>query len=199
MTAQYEVRADRLTDALNSMEPIALTNVRLMSLATLGERTAAHHVVPPMELLIVAVAGPRGNPKRRMRVIPHAVVLTIGPYRVEGIIHTALGAHPTSGIHHRLPMVPITDAKVSYALLGRPIVDVLDAIVINRNALSSLVCASDLIAARTSALRTLTDVSHGVSIDGSSSARLEASRRPVVLLPGRGSRTPAYVPKHRRP
>lgn len=194
MTAQYEVRADRLTDALNSLEPIALTNVRFMALATLGERTAAHHVVPTMELLIVTVAGPRGNFKRRIRVIPHAVVLTIGPYRVEGTIHTVLGAHPTSGIHHRLPMVPITDAKVSYELLGRPIVEALDAIVINRNALSSIACASDLIAARMSALRTFTNVSEGVSIDDSSPTHIEPSRRSLVIVPDRASRTPAYVP-----
>ena len=146
ITGRYALRADRLTDALNRDDSVTLTDATVTDLGTLAERLIPVLVLARSDLLIVRVDGQRGNPSRWLKTWPHAVTAVIAPFRVEATIHSVPGAHPTSGIFHRKPMVPLTDATISYEVMGRPIVEQIDTIAINRDALNSIVMTENSMA-----------------------------------------------------
>ena len=119
---------------------------------------------------------------------------------IQGFIHAVPGVHPTSGIYHRPPMVPITDVAISYSVTGRPIVEHLEAIDVNREALSSLSLMKDEVTARLGATRSTSSALAGSELDRSSAVALpilEPSRRAPAVLVDQTRKTPTYLPTPR--
>ena len=114
----YVLAADRLTDAMNRQTSVALTQVQLQVLDPLEFKELDQVTIPRDELLLVHATGPRGDPARRFRAWPHAVIVRIGPYQVEGLIHSVPGAHPTLGIYHRQHMVVSNSCIVPASLMN---------------------------------------------------------------------------------
>jgi hypothetical protein len=64
------------------------------------------------EIFAVAVAGPRGDPRRRRRTRPIPVELRVGRYDVSRNIHIVPGTDPIIGFRRRRVMVPLTEATI---------------------------------------------------------------------------------------
>lgn len=110
--------AERLTNALNEHAELALVDVLAVALAD-GRATASRTLtVGREELLVVRASGPRGNPARRRNTRPYPVLVETGPYRVRGYLHGPPASDPILGLRHRPPMVPLTEAWISYSLAG---------------------------------------------------------------------------------
>jgi hypothetical protein len=201
VTGTFEIDADRLTDQLNGDESFVLTGVSTFDLDTLVEIALPTLVVSRRELLIVEIAGRRGSERRRFKTSPHGVNLTVGPYRIQGYIHAVPGVHPTSGIYHRATMVPITDAVVSYLVMGRQFEERLDAIDVNREALSSISLTKDQVAAHMRAVRGASTGAAPIATapDPTEAGEtvLEPSRRVRSVVADRQGRTPSYLPTPR--
>ena len=148
VTGSYALRADRLTDAVNHSEGVTLDDATVLEFATLAERTVPVFNLHRSNILLVAVAGRRGNPDRWFKTWPHQITVTLQGYRVEGIIHTVLCGHPTAGVFHRKPMIPLTEATLSYEIMGRPIIEYLDTVLINRDRIHSIARSEDPLARR---------------------------------------------------
>jgi hypothetical protein len=141
--ATYELRDDRLTDALNRERVLLLTDVEFMTLHEPVVATRPQFELTTASILIAEATGPRGNERRRFRSSPRAVTVKLGPYRVQGFIHTVRGGHPILGLYHRNTMIPMTDVEVAYDVLGRRIVDRYAAAIMNREAITNIRMAGD--------------------------------------------------------
>jgi len=105
--------AGRVTDLLNEHEEFEFVDTHLQSLEDGHGLTLRTVVIARDEIFVVAVAGPRGDPKRRTRTRPIPIELRLGPYDVLGNIHVVPGTDPL-GSFRRRTMVPITEATVEW-------------------------------------------------------------------------------------
>jgi len=136
ITGRFELTAPRLTDMLNSVEMIHLTDVALESLGDGRRVTIPAYSLPRDELYAVKATGPRGSRALRIITIPHRVQAQIGPYNVLGRLNAAPGTEPIQSLEGRGVMLPLTDATIAYVVGG--ILEVRDAatVVINRDLLA---------------------------------------------------------------
>lgn len=105
--------AGRVTDLLNEHEELEFVDTHVESLEDRHGFTFRTITVARDEILAVAVAGPRGDPKRRTRTRPIPIELRIGPYDVRGNIHVVPGTDPI-GTFRRRAMVPLTEATIEW-------------------------------------------------------------------------------------
>jgi hypothetical protein len=105
---------DRITDLLNAHDEVELVDVMLESFEDGHAVEARNIVVAREEVFAVAVGEPRGNPQRRRRTQRFPVSLQVGPYAVQGYLHSLPGADPILGFRHRRAIVPFTDAWITY-------------------------------------------------------------------------------------
>ncbi len=111
---RIRLAAERLSDMLNAHDDVLLVSVLVESLGD-GRTYAVDEVaIPRDELLIVEALGPRGNPQRRTRTRPYPLAVKLGPYEVRGYVHVTPGSDVLNAIRRRKPMVPLTDASISY-------------------------------------------------------------------------------------
>jgi hypothetical protein len=108
------LQGERLTDMLNVTDELLLVDVMVESLEDGHILTIPELTLPRDELLVVEVNGPRGNPGRRQHLQALPISATLGPYVVTGYVHVHPGADAMEAIKRRGPMVPLTDAVVSY-------------------------------------------------------------------------------------
>lgn len=114
----FQLGAERLSDALNEVEQIQLTDVLVAALSDGRVAEARQLTVERRELLAVRAAGPRGNQGRRGRTRPFPVTLQSGPYTIHGHLHALPGADPIKQLRRRPAMVPLTEAWIEYASSG---------------------------------------------------------------------------------
>jgi hypothetical protein len=103
----------RVTDLLNEHDEFEFVDTHLESLEDGHGLRLPAVVVARDEIFVVAVAGPRGDPRRRTRTRPIPIELRVGPYDVFGNIHVVPGTDPLSSFRRRT-MVPITEATVEW-------------------------------------------------------------------------------------
>jgi hypothetical protein len=105
--------AGRVTDLMNEHEGFEFVDTHLESLEDRHGLTVRTVFIARDEILVVAVAGPRGDPRRRTRTRPIPMELRLGPYDVRGNIHVIPGTDPL-GSFRRRTMVPLTEATIEW-------------------------------------------------------------------------------------
>jgi hypothetical protein len=123
----------RLTDMLNDHEEYQLEHVLVERLPDGGTMVIPEFVVRRDELLLVHIAGPRGDRSRRTRTIPGGITVKSGPYLVTGDVHTAPGLDALDFFRRRQPMVPLTDAVIEYRGAAGPVLEMAPTLVVNRD------------------------------------------------------------------
>ncbi len=126
------LRADRLTDLLNSSEELRLDDVEIESLETGATRSLDHIVIGRAELVAVCASGPRGDEAQRLRTRTQAVAIQAGHYLVAGHLHVVHGVDPVASAWSRPPMIPLTDAWIEYWTDGKRTNQAVGTIVVNR-------------------------------------------------------------------
>ena len=106
--------AARVTDLMNEHEEFAFVDTYLESLEDGHELAVGSVVVAREEIFVAAVAGPRGDPKRRTRTRPIPIEMQVGPYSVWGNLHVVPGTDPLMSFRSRRTMVPVTEATVEW-------------------------------------------------------------------------------------
>ena len=111
---RLSLTADRVTDLMNDSTEFEFVDTYLQSLNDSHGLLVRTVVVAREEILAVAVAGPRGDPTRRIRTRPIPVELRVGRYDVSGNIHVIPGTDPIIGFRRRRVMVPLTEATIEF-------------------------------------------------------------------------------------
>jgi hypothetical protein len=114
MFGWVRLRADRLTDLLNSHSELLLTHVEIESLEDGAIGAVEEVLISCRELIAVHASGPRGDAPHRRRTRAHAIAIQSGNYLIGGYVHAPPGNDPISHIHERPLMVPLTDAWIEY-------------------------------------------------------------------------------------
>jgi hypothetical protein len=128
----------RLTDLLNSTPELRILEVRLESLADGRVVELPEVTVVRDELCAVAGSGPRGDVARRLRTRSTRVVVEVGPYHVEGVVHGTPASDPLAAALRRAAWLPITDATVTYRRGGDEVHDAMETLIVNRDLATSL-------------------------------------------------------------
>jgi hypothetical protein len=114
ISGRIQLDSDRLSDTLNGHQEYQLCDVLVESLED-GRRVHADEVVLAQdELLAVLTDGPRGDPSRRIRTVPHEVTFKAGPYLIRGDLHAPPGIDPLASARRRRPMIPLSDAWIEF-------------------------------------------------------------------------------------
>ncbi len=137
------LEAERLTDALNESDSVALVDVLVVSLEDGHAVPLRSLTVRREDLLAVRASGPRGNPARRRRTRGHPVIVTTGPYVIRGYLHGPPTSDPLLGLRHRRPMVPLTEAWISYTTEGRAHRGRVGTLIVNRELMDWMHLARD--------------------------------------------------------
>jgi len=123
---------DRLTDMLNDHHEYLLTAVTVDSFVSDRPLVVAEIVIPRDEILLVHAMGPRGSVGRRHHTTPQRLAIRLGPYEVLGSFHALPGADPVAAFRRRKSMVPITDARIGYAVRGTWHETRVETLIVNR-------------------------------------------------------------------
>jgi hypothetical protein len=108
------LRADRLTDLLNTREELLLTHVEIESREDGAMRAVDEVLIRCSELIAVHARGPRGDGQRRQRTRAHAIAIQSGNYLIGGYLHAPPGSDPIANMGERPLMVPLTHAWIEY-------------------------------------------------------------------------------------
>jgi hypothetical protein len=106
--------AGRVTDLMNEHEDFEFVDTYLQSIGGGHGLALRAAVIGREEIFALGVAGPRGDPKRRMRTRPMPVELRLGRYDVRGNIHVVPGTDPIASFRSRPAMVPLTEATIEW-------------------------------------------------------------------------------------
>jgi hypothetical protein len=117
--AFVRLAGERLSDALNETDEVALQSALLIALE--DNRAVELHelVVRRDELIVVRASGPRGNAARRIRTRPAPVAVKLGPYLVRGYVHGPPGGDPLRRFRGGRTFVPMTNAWIEYVAAGQ--------------------------------------------------------------------------------
>jgi hypothetical protein len=132
ISARVQIDAERLSGLLNGRDVYRLSNALLQGLDDGRLVEVADLDLSRDELLVIQIAGPRGDRERRVRTAAFPIEMQIGPYRVHGYIHVRPGGDALRGFTRREEMVPLTDAWVSYTMAGTSMRQLFGAIAVNR-------------------------------------------------------------------
>ncbi len=137
------LRADRLTDLLNSHDELLLSDVEIENLDDGTRLGADQSQVAIRDLLAVHAAGPRGDDTLRHRTRAHAIVIRSGSYLIAGHLHVEPGADPLESLRTRPAMVPLTDAWLEYWPDGSPRRHGVGTIIVNRETADTIELVTD--------------------------------------------------------
>jgi hypothetical protein len=137
------LRAERLTDLLNTHDELLLSDVEIENLAD-GTRHSSETIqVATRQLVAVHAAGPRGDEALRRRTRAHPVAIWTGCYLVAGHLHAEPGIEPLESMRHRPAMVPLTDAWLEYWSDGTPRRHGVGTIIVNREVADAIELVTD--------------------------------------------------------
>ncbi len=133
LSGRIRLDSSRLSDMLNADDEYLLEDVLAERIPGGDTMMVPRLVVHREEILLVCATGRRGERELRTRTVIRGVAMESGPYMISGDIHTLPGVDPLANFRRRRPMVPLTNAEVRYITVNGPIVEHVDAIVVNRD------------------------------------------------------------------
>jgi len=114
-----ELPDGRLSDVLNRLERLELSEAVLTSLETGRAVSAGEVPVERGDLVAVHADGPAGEAERRIYMVRHVMRVLAGPYVIFGEFHTLPGIHAVRAFHgSRRGLAPLTGCRVAYAQAG---------------------------------------------------------------------------------
>lgn len=126
------LRADRLTDLLNTHKELLLTDVEIESLEDRVTRSVDEVLIRCSELIAVHASKPRGDEARRRLTRTHPIAIQSGNYLIGGYLHAPPGSDPIASMGERPLMVPLTDAWIEYWSGGERTKQSSGTIIVNR-------------------------------------------------------------------
>ncbi len=126
------LRADRLTDLLNTHDELLLTDVEIESLEDGATRSVDEVLIRCSELIAVHASKPRGDEARRRLTRTHPIAIQSGNYLIGGYFHAPPGSDPIASMGERPLMVPLTDAWIEYWSGGERTKQSSGTIIVNR-------------------------------------------------------------------
>ena len=126
------LRADRLTDLLNTHEELLLTDVEIENLEDGAIRSVDEVLIRCSELIAVHASKPRGDEARRRLTRTHPIAIQSGNYLIGGYLHAPPGSDPIASMGERPLMVPLTDAWIEYWSGGERTKQSSGTIIVNR-------------------------------------------------------------------
>ena len=126
------LRADRLTDLLNTHDELLLTDVEIESLEDGATRSVDEVLIRCSELIAVHASKPRGDEARRRLTRTHPIAIQSGNYLIGGYLHAPPGSDPIASMGERPLMVPLTDAWIEYWSGGERTKQSSGTIIVNR-------------------------------------------------------------------
>ena len=118
LSGRTTLDGDRLSDMLNDHDEYALIGVTVERFDGGPPLAVDDVVVSRDEIWMVHAGPPRGAIGRRTRTAPQHVAIKMGPYQVRGFIHSLPGSDAVASIGRRKPMIPLTDVRIAYIMLG---------------------------------------------------------------------------------
>jgi hypothetical protein len=137
------LRADRLTDLLNSHDELLLSDVEIEDLDDGSRRHEDSDRIAIRNLVAVHASGPRGDDALRHRTRAHAIVIRAHSYLMAGHLHVEPGVDPIESLRSRPSMVPLTDAWIEYWPDGSPRRHGVGTIIVNREAVDTIDLVTD--------------------------------------------------------
>jgi hypothetical protein len=137
------LRADRLTDLLNSHDELLLSDVEIEDLDDGTRRHEDSDRIAIRDLVAVHASGPRGDDALRHRTRAHAIVIRADSYLMAGHLHVEPGVDPIESLRSRPSMVPLTDAWIEYWPDGSPRRHGVGTIIVNRGAVDTIDLVTD--------------------------------------------------------
>ena len=132
VSGNVEVGDGRVSDLLNENPAIVFHDAQLQALAD-GHGVALPELeVGRDELCAVVASGSRGDPRRRVHTRRIHVEAAVGPYVVRGFAHSSATFDPFVPGLRRIPWVPVTNATVRYEAAGRPVIEAVETLMLNR-------------------------------------------------------------------
>jgi hypothetical protein len=134
---------DRLTDLLNSHDLIRLSNVHVEEHRDGSIVAADETVIPRAEIVAVVASGPRGDASLRVPTTLQPVVIEAGTYGIGGHLHVPAGVGAMDRWHTSGPMIPLTEAWLTYRSGGKPRRAARTTVIVNRGSVTRVDVLAD--------------------------------------------------------
>ena len=121
-----------MTDLLNAAPEVHLGETQLVSLEDGHSVDVPELTVGRDELCAVVAAGPRGDPARRLKTYATRVEADLGPYHVEGAIHSTPASDPLASVVRRAAWVPLTEVILRYSSGTDTVREEVETLIVNR-------------------------------------------------------------------
>ncbi len=130
--------ADRLTDLLNAHELIRLSNVHVEEHRDGTTVAADETIIPRAEIVAVIASGPRGDAALRVPTTPYPVAIQTDTCQIGGNMHVPPGVGAMERWHAGGPMIPLTEAWLSYRSGGEQRRAARTTVIVNRGSVTKL-------------------------------------------------------------
>lgn len=130
VSAELSLDADRLSDLLAASEAIEVEGASLTALDDGRVVDAGAATLLLDDLCLVTATGPRGRPDRRVWTRQLPARARVGPYEVNGYIHSSPTIDPFKAAERR-PIVALTSSTVEYMRGGETVIEQFDAVLLN--------------------------------------------------------------------
>jgi hypothetical protein len=124
-----ELPEGRMSDAVNATDLLHVSPARLQALDDGRVVELAELELERRDLHLVLARGREGDPARRLRTVREAVVMTIGPFTVQGHLHRAPNAAPLAALQTWARFIPVTEATFT---VGGGAPEQADVLLVNR-------------------------------------------------------------------
>jgi hypothetical protein len=128
------MRADRMTDLLNAVDELELSDLIVQWRSDGSVRGSDRLSIQRSELIAVKAGEPRGNAARRHPTGRVTVGAGSGTTLMHGDLHVRRGGYAAADLARRPAMIPLTDATIRFSVAGEPRVDAAQTLIVNRDA-----------------------------------------------------------------
>ena len=134
---RIELAEYRLSDQLNGAMELVIRDARIEDLADGHVVAIPELTVGREEVCAVVANGPRGDETRRLNTRTTHVRVEVGPYRIEGWVHSPPAGDPFASVLRRGAWVPLTDVIVFYARSREDFRERVSTLLVNRHLMRS--------------------------------------------------------------
>lgn len=123
----------RLTDYLNDSDYVTLHDAQLKALDDGRLVDVGELELDRTDLCAVEAPSSTAFEQFRIRTRASLIQMELGPYLLQGLLHSPTAGDPLLGLNRRKAMIPMTDVSVTFALAGRQRTVNIAVLVINQN------------------------------------------------------------------